>query len=68
MELTTLISSPDGRWLAIEWTWHVTRRADRARSSTPDALVVALTRGKIVHWREYFDTFGSVEFSQPTKA
>ncbi len=66
VELTALISSADGRWLTIEWTWQVTRRQDHARSSTPDAIVVALAHGRIVSWREYFDTFGSVEFTEPT--
>lgn len=63
IELTTLVSSQDEQWLAIEWTWHVTRRSDHARSSTRDAIIVTLAHGKIVGWREYFDTHGSVEFS-----
>jgi limonene-1,2-epoxide hydrolase len=63
IDLTTLAASANGNWLAIEWTWTVTRRSDGARSVTPDAIVVELRRGKIVQWREYFDTFGSVEFA-----
>ena len=34
----------------------------RARSITPDSIIVELRDNKIVQWREYFDTFGSVEF------
>jgi len=62
VDLTTLVSSPDGTWLTIEWTWEVTRKRDGATSITPDAIVVELRDGKILSWREYFDTFGSVEF------
>ena len=62
VELTALFASPDGNWLAVEWSWHCTRRRDGARSVTPDAIVVELRDGRIASWREYFDTFGSVEF------
>jgi ketosteroid isomerase-like protein len=62
IELTSLFASVDGTWLALEWTWNVTRSVDGATSSTPDAIVVELREGKIASWREYFDTFGSVEF------
>ena len=62
VELTALFASPDGDWLAIEWSWHCTRRRDMARSTTPDAIVVELRDGRIASWREYFDTFGSIEF------
>lgn len=62
VELTALFASPDGNWLAIEWSWHATRRRDLERSITPDAIIVELRDGKIASWREYFDTFGSVEF------
>ncbi len=62
IELTALFASPDGNWLAVEWSWHCTRRHDMARSITPDAIVVEFRDGKIASWREYFDTFGSIEF------
>ena len=62
VELTALFASPDGNWLAIEWSWHARRRRDLAQSITPDAIIVELRDGKIASWREYFDTFGSVEF------
>ncbi len=66
IELTSLFASADGAWMALEWTWNVTRRVDGATSSTPDAIVVELRDGKIASWREYFDTFGSVEFDEGT--
>ncbi len=62
IELVSLFVSADLRWMAIEWTWDATRRADGARGVTPDAIVVKLRHGKIAHWREYFDTAKSVEF------
>ena len=62
VELTALFASADGNWLGIEWSWHATRRRDMARSTTPDAIIVQLRDGKIASWREYFDTFGSIEF------
>ncbi len=69
VSLQSLVASADGTWLAIEWTWDVTRKSDGARSLTPDAIIVQLRDGKILQWREYFDTFGSVEFgSAPSGA
>ena len=62
VELVSLFGSADGQWLAIEWTWSVTRKSDGASGTTPDAIIVQLQDGKILSWREYFDTFGSVEF------
>lgn len=62
VDLRSLVASADGTWLAIEWTWDVTRKSDGARSVTFDAIIVELREGKILQWREYFDTFGSVEF------
>jgi ketosteroid isomerase-like protein len=62
VELVSLFGSADGGWLAIEWTWAVTRKSDGASGTTPDAIIVQLRDGKILSWREYFDTFGSVEF------
>lgn len=64
--LRSLFASEDGRWLAIEWTWTVTRRSDGARGAAVDAIIAELDEdGLIVGWREYFDTFGSVEFGFP---
>lgn len=62
VELVSLFGSADGTWLAIEWNWFVTRKSDGATGTTLDAIIVQLQNGKIVSWREYFDTFGSVEF------
>jgi len=59
--VTNVFASPDGSQVAIEWLWSVTRRADGARSTTADAIIVDLEDGKIKSWREYFDLAGSVE-------
>lgn len=62
IDVSSLVSSHDGEWMAIEWTWNVTRRSDGASSAMSDAIIVELSNGKIVQWREYFDTYDSVEF------
>ncbi len=62
IDLRSLVVTDDGAWMAIEWTWRVTRRSDGATSVTDDAIIVELRDGKVLAWREYFDTFGSVEF------
>ena len=54
VELTRVIV--DGDQGALEWTWSETRRADGRRRSVDDAIIFALRDGKIVYWREYFDT------------
>jgi len=59
--ITNAFASPDGRKLAFEWMWTVSRRRDGARSATPDAIIVDLEDGKILEWREYFDTAAAVE-------
>ncbi|MEM6282513.1 MAG: nuclear transport factor 2 family protein [Chloroflexota bacterium] len=42
---------------ACEWTWQETRRADGKILRAEDAIVFELDdAGKIVYWREYFDT------------
>jgi hypothetical protein len=58
--ITAAFQSPAG-WLCLEWLWEITRRSDHARSTTHDAIVVEPKDGLILSWREYFDTFGSVE-------
>ena len=63
VELISMFGSADGRWLAIEWSWFVKRKSDGASGTTLDAIIVELQGGKIASWREYFDTFGSIEFS-----
>jgi hypothetical protein len=46
--------SRDGTKLAIQWDWTVTRKRDRKRATTHDAILVHLVRGKIATWNEYF--------------
>ena len=41
---------------AAEWTWSETRLATGQRHSAEDAIIFTLRDGKIVYWREYFDT------------
>jgi ketosteroid isomerase-like protein len=46
--------SADGTRLAIQWDWTVTRKRDRKRATTHDAILVHLVGGKIATWHEYF--------------
>jgi len=46
--------SRDGTRLAIQWDWTVTRKRDRKRATTHDAILVHLVGGKIATWSEYF--------------
>jgi ketosteroid isomerase-like protein len=46
--------SEDGTRLAIQWDWTVTRKRDRKRATTHDAILVHLVGGKIAAWNEYF--------------
>ena len=46
--------SKDGTRLAIQWDWTVTRKRDRKRATTHDAILVHLVGGKIASWNEYF--------------
>jgi uncharacterized protein (TIGR02246 family) len=41
---------------AAEWTWSETRRATGTRHSADDAVIFQVRDGKILYWREYFDT------------
>jgi ketosteroid isomerase-like protein len=60
--ITTVFASADGRRVALEWLWEVSRRSDGARSLTEDAILVDLdAKGRILSWREYFDTRSAVE-------
>jgi ketosteroid isomerase-like protein len=52
--------SEDGTRLAIQWDWTVTRKRDRKRATTHDAILVHLVGGKIATWNEYFDFGNSV--------
>jgi ketosteroid isomerase-like protein len=60
--ITNVFASADGRRIALEWLWEVSRRKDGARSLTEDAILIDLdTAGRILSWREYFDTASGVE-------
>ncbi|MER8830096.1 nuclear transport factor 2 family protein [Mesorhizobium sp. M0938] len=60
--VTSAFASADGRRVALEWLWEVTRRRDGARSLTEDAILIDLDGGRrILSWREYFDTASAVE-------
>lgn len=59
--ITNAFASADGRKIALEWLWAVTRRSDGVRSATPDAIIVDLEDDRIRSWREYFDTANAVE-------
>ena len=48
--------SEDGTRLAIQWDWTVTRKRDRKKATTHDAILVHLVGGKIATWNEYFDS------------
>ena len=63
IRITNAFANPANDRIAIEWLWTVTRRADGERSVTEDAILCDLVDGKIVSWREYFDTATSVEAS-----
>ena len=59
--ITNVFANADGTRVAIEWLWTVSRRADGERSVTEDAIIADLVDGKILSWREYFDTATAVE-------
>jgi len=46
----------DGDQGAIEWRWTEVRRADGQAHTADDAIIFTVKNGKIVYWREYFDT------------
>ncbi len=59
--IKNVFASPDGKKLAIEWDWAVTRKKDGKRGTSHDAIIVDLVGGKIASWREYYDPASSVE-------
>jgi ketosteroid isomerase-like protein len=59
--VTNLIVSPDGKKLAVEWDWAITRKRDGKRGLSHDAIMVDLKDGKIASWREYYDPAASGE-------
>lgn len=67
--ITDVFASADGRRVALEWLWEVSRRSDGARSKTEDAILVDLDdQGRILSWREYFDTASAVEAHHAPKS
>ena len=59
--IKNVFASPDGKKLAIEWDWAITRRKDGKRGISHDAIIVDLQGGKIASWREYYDPAASGE-------
>ena len=49
-----IFSSADGTRLAIQWDWTATRKRDRKRTTTHDAILAHLVEGQIANWSEYF--------------
>jgi uncharacterized protein (TIGR02246 family) len=54
VQVTRIIA--DGDHGAVEWRWTEVRRADGQSYSADDAIIFTLKNGKIIYWREYFDT------------
>jgi ketosteroid isomerase-like protein len=61
VNIKNVFASPNGRKVAIEWDWAVTRKKDGKRGISHDAILVDLVGGKIASWREYYDPASSVE-------
>jgi ketosteroid isomerase-like protein len=59
--IKNVFASPDGKKVAIEWDWAITRKRDGKRGVSHDAIVVDLKDGKIASWREYYDPAASGE-------
>ena len=59
--IKNVFASPDGKKLAIEWDWAITRRKDGKRGVSHDAIIVDLQGAKIASWREYYDPAASGE-------
>jgi ketosteroid isomerase-like protein len=59
--IKNVFASPDGKKLAIEWDWAITRKKDGKRGVSHDAIIVDLAGGKIASWREYYDPAASGE-------
>jgi ketosteroid isomerase-like protein len=59
--IKNVFASPDGKKIAIEWDWAITRKKDGKRGISHDAIIVDLREGKIASWREYYDPAASGE-------
>ena len=55
VRVTHVLLDGGGTQGAAEWTWSETR-ADGSRHIAEDAIIFELRHGKILSWREYFDT------------
>jgi ketosteroid isomerase-like protein len=49
--IKNVFTSTDGKKLAIEWDWAITRKRDGKRGISHDAILVDLKDGKIASWR-----------------
>jgi uncharacterized protein (TIGR02246 family) len=58
VEVTITRMLLDGSQGAVEWIWSETNRADGNRRTAEDAIIFELRDGKLIYWREYFDTAG----------
>ena len=45
----------DGDSAAVEWTWTDTNRETGSTARIQDAIVLRVTNGQLVYWREYLD-------------
>src|ERR1700753_3143636 len=59
--IKNVFTSPDGKKIAIEWDWAITRTKDGKRGVSHDAIMVDLEGSKIASWREYYDPAASGE-------
>jgi ketosteroid isomerase-like protein len=59
--IKNFFATPDGKKVAIEWDWAITRKKDGKRGISHDAIMVDLKDGKIASWREYYDPAASGE-------
>ena len=53
VEVGRIIS--EGASAAVEWTWTDTNRQTGATARMQDAIVLRVSNGQLVYWREYLD-------------
>jgi uncharacterized protein (TIGR02246 family) len=58
VEVTITRLLVDGNQGAVEWTWRETSRADGSSRTAEDSIIFEVRDGKLIYWREYFDTAG----------
>ena len=55
-----------GEIAAVEWTWTDTDSQTGATARVQDAIVLRITKGRLVYWREYMDcTTGHSDAAPP---